>query len=186
MRKAAVIGAGEMGTAMAAVLGRAGMEVQLACRTAAQAERIAAAGRNPDVLQHVGLPKSVTPCTVADVEPAGLDLVVLATPLAGLPAVVQRMGDAIGPRSTVLLPVRGELGAHAAPVVRHLRERTGAAAVACLAVPGGASAIVAPPASVDISCSDPDRARQLADALERAGVELGSAGAVRPAERPAA
>src|SRR5436309_9210729 len=56
MRKATVVGAGEMGTAAAVLLGRAGLDVQLACRTAAQAERIAAAGRNPDHLLHLALP----------------------------------------------------------------------------------------------------------------------------------
>src|SRR5919202_2302689 len=40
MRKAAVVGAGEMGTAIAATLARGGLEVQLACRTAAQADRL--------------------------------------------------------------------------------------------------------------------------------------------------
>ena len=89
MRKAAVIGAGELGTAMAELLARAGLDVQLACRTAAQAERIGA-------------------CTVADVEPAGVDLLVLATPLPALSGVVSRIGHTVGDRTTVMLPVRGE------------------------------------------------------------------------------
>jgi glycerol-3-phosphate dehydrogenase (NAD(P)+) len=150
MSKAAVIGAGEMGTAMAAALERAGLDVQLACRTAAQARRLGA-------------------CTVADVEPAGVDLIVLATPLAALPSVVSRIGGSIGHRTTVLLPVRGELGAHAVPAARHLRERTGAAAVACVGVPGAAS-IHRDGAHVDLACDDADRRAQLADVLGRAGV----------------
>jgi 1-acyl-sn-glycerol-3-phosphate acyltransferase len=168
MRKAVVVGAGGMGSAIADVLARAGLEVQLACRTAAQAERIGAS-------------------TVADVEPAGADLIVIATPLAALPAVVARLGDEIGDRTTVLLPVRGELGAHAVPAARYLRERTGAATVACLGVPGGADALLAYGASVDLACRDSARCRQLAEALERAGVEVRAAGeAVRSLERRAA
>src|SRR5207302_11248898 len=87
LRKAAVIGAGELGTAMAELLARAGLDVQLACRTAAQAERIGA-------------------CTVADVEPGGVDLRVLATPLSAPAAVAARIGAAIGDRTPGLASVR--------------------------------------------------------------------------------
>jgi predicted dinucleotide-binding enzyme len=162
MHKAAVVGAGQMGTAMATVLARADLEVQLACRTVAQAER----------LSRGGLPDGVSACTVADLEPAAIDLLVVATPLRALPAVVARLGDAIGHRTTVLLPVRGELGVHAVPAARHLRERTGAAAVACVSVPGGAAGLVEDGAQVDLDCADTDRRRQLHDALSRAGVEV--------------
>jgi glycerol-3-phosphate dehydrogenase (NAD(P)+) len=153
MRKAAVIGAGEMGTVMADVLTRAGLDVQLACRTAAQAERIGA-------------------CTVADVEPAGVDVLVLATPLPALSGVVSRIGATIGDRTTVVLPVRGELGAHAVPATRYLRERTNAATVACLGVPTGAHELAAGGATVDLACRDSARCDQLADVLEAGGVHV--------------
>ena len=42
LRKAAVIGAGSWGTAVAVLLARGGLEVQLGCRTAEQAEEVAA------------------------------------------------------------------------------------------------------------------------------------------------
>ena len=42
IRTAAVVGAGSMGTALAVLLARSGLRVQLACRTLEQAERIAA------------------------------------------------------------------------------------------------------------------------------------------------
>ena len=170
MRKAAVVGAGAMGTSLAAVLARAGLDVQLACRTAAQAERLAGASS----------PDGVTPCTVADLEPAGLDLLVVATPLAALPSVVARLGDSIGARTTIVLPVRGELGPHAVPAARHLGERTGAAAVACLAVPDGAAAFADGGARAELDCADVDRRRQLEEALERAGVALGARAADAP------
>ena len=153
MRKAAVIGAGEMGTAMAEVLSRAGLDVQLACRTASQAERIGA-------------------CTVADIEPAGVDLLVLATPLPALSGVVSRIGGTVGQRTTVVLPVRGGLGAHAVPAARYLRERTNAATVACLGVPGGASELAAGGSTVDLACRDLARCDQLTDALEAGGVRV--------------
>src|SRR5215207_2121283 len=46
LRTAAVVGAGSMGTASAIVLSRAGVEVQLGCRTAAQAEALRTARDN--------------------------------------------------------------------------------------------------------------------------------------------
>ena len=177
MHKAAVIGAGEMGGAMAAILARAGLEVQLACRTAAQADR----------LSRASLPDGVSACTVADLEPATLDLLVLATPLRALTGVVARLGDDIGHRTTILLPVRGELGAHAVPAARHLRERTRAAAVASLGVPHGAGALLRDGAHADLACGDSDRCRQLREALLRAGLEIRAtdAPAVAPMRRAA-
>jgi 1-acyl-sn-glycerol-3-phosphate acyltransferase len=166
MRKAAVVGAGEMGTAMAAVLADAGLDVQLACRTAAQAERLGRAS----------LPDGVSACTVADLEPAAVDLLVLATPLRALTGVVARIGPAIGHRTTVLLPVRGAIGSHAVPAARYLRDRTDAAAVACVGVPAGAASLLHDGARVDLACGDPDRCRQLRDALASAGVEVSAAG----------
>jgi glycerol-3-phosphate dehydrogenase (NAD(P)+) len=153
MRKAAVVGAGEMGTAAAQVLERAGLDVQLACRTVAQARRMGAV-------------------TVADLEPAALDLIVIATPLRALPGVAARLGEQIGHRTTVVLPVRGGLGAHALPAVRFLQERTGAATIASLGVPGGARAILEEDARLELRCDDPARCRQLTETLERAGVRV--------------
>ena len=54
LRTAAVVGGGSMGTAVAAVLARAGLEVQLGCRTAAQAGRAAAERENAGYLPGVG------------------------------------------------------------------------------------------------------------------------------------
>jgi 1-acyl-sn-glycerol-3-phosphate acyltransferase len=153
MRKAAVVGAGEMGSAAAELLERAGLDVQLACRTVAQARRLGAV-------------------TVADLEPAALDLIVIATPLRALPSVVARLGADIGHRTTVVLPVRGGLGAHALPAVRFLRERTGAATIACLGVPGGARAILDEDARVELRCDDGARCRQLTETLEHAGLRV--------------
>src|SRR6266513_5814368 len=97
LQKAAVVGAGDIGTALAIPLARAGLEVQLGCRTARQAEQIAASRR---AVTRDGssfeLPDAVTPCTVADIEFAGVDLVVFAVPLRVLPAVLSKVGPSIG------------------------------------------------------------------------------------------
>ncbi|TML37949.1 MAG: hypothetical protein E6G00_06285 [Actinobacteria bacterium] len=173
LRKAAVVGAGEMGTAMALVLARAGLEVQLGCRTARQAELIAQS-RTLEVDGHAvaPLPDSVIPCTVADIEFGGVDVVVLAVPLSALPAVLAKHGPAIAERSTLLVPARGELRSHAALPARYAAERTGASAVALLGVPRGAASLSNGHAEVQLACERPERSRQLASALEAADVAL--------------
>src|SRR3954451_4581106 len=88
LRKAAVIGAGSMGTGVATLLARAGLDVQLGCRASEQAEQIAAAGCNDRYLPEVELPDGVTACKVSDIELAGVDLVVFAVPSHALPAAV--------------------------------------------------------------------------------------------------
>jgi glycerol-3-phosphate dehydrogenase len=78
LRTAAVVGAGCMGTAAAVVLARAGLDVQLGCRTAAQAERLAAERENTEYLPGVTLDKAIRCRTVPEIEFAGVDLVATA------------------------------------------------------------------------------------------------------------
>src|SRR5207342_109293 len=59
LRRAAVIGAGSWGTSLAAALAHAGLEVQLGCRTAEQAEAVRASRRNERYLPGVELPVGV-------------------------------------------------------------------------------------------------------------------------------
>src|SRR3954447_13799314 len=80
LRKAAVIGAGSMGTGVATLLARAGLDVQLGCRTVEHADRIRGERHNPDYLPGVELPDGVTPATVGSIELGAMDLVVFAVP----------------------------------------------------------------------------------------------------------
>src|SRR3954462_1478882 len=57
LRKAAVIGAGSMGTGVAALLARAGLEVELGCRVPAHAQSLQTARRNDRYLPQVELPE---------------------------------------------------------------------------------------------------------------------------------
>src|SRR5829696_3171284 len=59
LRTAAVVGAGSMGTALAVLLARAGLETQLGCRRPDQAARLREEGRNADYLPDVELPDNV-------------------------------------------------------------------------------------------------------------------------------
>src|SRR5215208_5684933 len=83
LRTAALVGAGSMGTAAAVVLARAGVEVQLGCRTPEQAEVLRRSRENAAYLPGVPL-GTIEACAVRDVECAGVDLVVLAGPCSSL------------------------------------------------------------------------------------------------------
>src|SRR4051812_8131436 len=160
LRKAAVIGAGSMGTGMAALLARAGLEVQLGCRGSEQAERIAAAGRNDRYLPQVELPNGVTASTVSEIEFAGVDLVVFAVPASALPAAVGGVGARIGERSAVLVLSKGLVPPLGTLPSRYVRDRVKARAVACLGGPFHSGEAVAEGASAVLATRDRDFLRQ--------------------------
>src|SRR4051812_12421831 len=107
LRTATVVGAGSMGTAMAALLRRAGLDVRLACRTLAQAEQLDAERENSRYLPGVPLDPAIAVTSVAEVEFAAADLVVLAVPCSRLPAVTAAAGAGIGERTAVLVVSKG-------------------------------------------------------------------------------
>ena len=59
LRRAAVIGAGSWGTAVAVMLARAGLEVDLGCRTREQADSLLELRRNERYLDGIELPENV-------------------------------------------------------------------------------------------------------------------------------
>ncbi|MBA3422885.1 MAG: 1-acyl-sn-glycerol-3-phosphate acyltransferase, partial [Thermoleophilaceae bacterium] len=75
LRKAAVIGAGSWGTAMAVLLARGGLDVQLGCRTRDRAKELAERRENERYLPGVALPERVSVKRTADIELAGTDLI---------------------------------------------------------------------------------------------------------------
>src|SRR5918992_283499 len=138
LRTAAVVGAGCMGTAVAAVLSRAGLEVQLGCRTAAQAERLDAERENTAYLPGVPLDRAIRCRTVPEIEFAGVDLVVLAVPCSGVPAAVGEIGARVGERSAVLVASKGLVPPLGTTPTAYVAERVRARAVASLAGPAQA------------------------------------------------
>src|SRR5437764_2634207 len=107
IRRAAIIGAGSWGTSLAVTLARAGLEVDLGCRTQEQADEIRRSGRNPRYLPQVELPESVTPLRAAELELGHHDLVCLAVPARSLPSVMAAHGERIPRRSGVLVLSKG-------------------------------------------------------------------------------
>jgi glycerol-3-phosphate dehydrogenase (NAD(P)+) len=172
LRKAAVIGAGSMGTGMATLLARAGLDVQLGCRSPEQVERLRADGRNEDKLPTVDLPDGVTPATVGSIELAGVDLVVFAVPGSSLPQVVGGLGARVPSRAAVLVLAKGLVPPMGALPSHYVRERVNARAIAALGGPFHAGEAVAAGASAVLATTDDDFAGQLGDALARAGIDV--------------
>ena len=182
LRTSAVVGAGCMGTAMANVLARAGLEVQLGCRTAAQAKRLREVGENTAYLPGVRLEAAVDPKPVTDIEFAGVDLVVLAVPCGSLPAAVGEIGARMGERSAVLVASKGLVPPLGTTPTAYVAERVPARAVASLGGPAHAREAIETGASVVVATSDPDLRRQLREVLEAGGLTVEATDDVTGAE----
>lgn len=170
MRRAAVIGAGSWGTALAVLLARGGLEVQLATRTAAQAAEVEEARENQRYLPGVRLPDSVLVCQAGEVELAGLDLVCLAIPSGSLPQAVGAIADRVGARSAVLLLTKGLIAPLGQLPAAYVGERVRARAIACLGGPAHAREAVSGSAALVLGSADADLRDQLGRVFDRAGL----------------
>jgi 1-acyl-sn-glycerol-3-phosphate acyltransferase len=170
MRRAAVIGAGSWGTAVAVLLARGGLEVQLATRTAEQALEIAEAGENRRYLEGVRLPDSVSVRQASEVELAGLDLVCLAIPSGSLPQAVGAIADRVGSRSAMLLLTKGLIAPLGQLPAEYVGERVRARAIACLGGPAHAREAVSGSAALVLGSADADLRDQLGGAFDHAGL----------------
>jgi glycerol-3-phosphate dehydrogenase (NAD(P)+) len=186
LRTAAVVGAGSMGTAVGVVLARAGLDVQLGCRTAAQAERIDAERENTEYLPGVRLDKGIRCRTVPEIEFAGVDLVVMAVPCTSLPAAVGEIGAHVGERSAVMVASKGLVPPLGTTPTAYVSERVRARAVAGLAGPALAREAIESGASVVVATRDPDLRRQLREVLEAGGLTCEATDDVTGAELAAA
>jgi 1-acyl-sn-glycerol-3-phosphate acyltransferase len=169
LRTAAVVGAGPMGTALASLLARAGLEVELGCRTRDQAERIAASGTNPDRLPGIALPEGVSARPVSRIEFQAVDLVVFAVPSRDLPAAVGEVAASIGRRTAVVVCSKGLVAPLAMRPSDYVRERVLARGVAVLAGPAHAAEAATGGAALVVASHDGDLRRQLVRLFERAG-----------------
>src|SRR3954467_5531337 len=136
LRRAAVIGAGARGTALAVALARAGLEVDLGPRTAAQAAQVGAAGRDERPLPGVPLPDGVNVVPAAGLELQHHDLVALAVPAGRLSAALAAHEEHIPARAGVVVVGADVDGRAAARLVGHVAAHVPARAAAYLAAPG--------------------------------------------------
>jgi glycerol-3-phosphate dehydrogenase (NAD(P)+) len=170
LRKAAVIGAGSWGTAVAVLLARGGLEVQLGTRSDEKAAEIEAKRENAHYLPGIALPEAVAVKRAADIELAGVDLVCLAVPSAALPAAVGSLGDRIGSRAAVLLLTKGLTHPLGQLPSEYVGERIRCRAIASLGGPAHAREAAAGMAALVLGSSDPDVRAQLGEVFDRAGL----------------
>ena len=170
LRKAAVIGAGSWGTAVAVLLARGGLEVQLGCRTAEQAEEIAEERSNERYLPGVRLPDGLTVKRAVDIELAGLDLVCLGVPTKGLPAAVGSIGARVGQRTAVLMLSKGLVAPMGALPSEYVSERVRARSLAALGGPAHAKEAVSGTAALVLGSADDDLRSQLGEVFDEAGL----------------
>jgi glycerol-3-phosphate dehydrogenase (NAD(P)+) len=170
IRRAAVIGAGSWGTAVAVLLARGGLDVQLGARTASQAEEMVEAGENRRYLEGVALPDSLAVCPASEIELAGLDLVCLAIPSGSLPQAVGAIADRVSDRSAVLLLTKGMIAPLGQLPSEYVGERIRARATACLGGPAHAREAVSGSAALVLGSGDADLRDQLGEVFDRAGL----------------
>jgi len=170
LRKAAVIGAGSWGTAMAVLLSRGGLEVQLGTRSTEKAVELATGRVNSRYLPGVELPPPVIVKRAADIELAGCDLVCLAVPSAALPSVVGSLGDRVGSRSAVLVLSKGLVQPLGTMPSYYVAERVRGRAIASLGGPAHAREAASGMAALVLGSSDADLRAQLGEVFDRAGL----------------
>jgi glycerol-3-phosphate dehydrogenase len=172
IRRAAIIGAGTWGTSLAVCLARAGFEVDLGCRTAEQAAAIADSRENSAYLPDVKLPESVRVVRAADLELGGHDLVCFAVPAKSLPAVIAAHGEKIPRRAGLLVLSKGLVPPMGTLPSAFVAERSNARAVAVLGGPSHAAEVLSHGASMVVASLDQAFAKQLADTLGAARLDV--------------
>jgi glycerol-3-phosphate dehydrogenase (NAD(P)+) len=170
MRRAAVIGAGSWGTAVAVLLARGGLEVQLGTRTAAQAAEMGGTRENPRYLEGVSLPDALEVKQASEIELAGLDLVCLAVPSKALPQAIGAIADQLGQRTAVLLLSKGLVAPQGELPAEYVGDRVRARALACLGGPAHAKEAVSGSAALVLGTADADLRAQLGEVFDRAGL----------------
>jgi glycerol-3-phosphate dehydrogenase (NAD(P)+) len=170
MRRAAVIGAGSWGTAVAVLLARGGLEVQLGTRTSDRVAELIEDGENKRYLPGVPLPESIDVRPASAIELAGLDLICLAIPSKSLPQAVGAIADRVSSRSSVLLLTKGLIAPQGQLPAEYVGERVRARAIACLGGPAHARESVSGTAALVLGSADVDLRDQIGEVFDRAGL----------------
>ncbi len=170
LRRAAVIGAGSWGTAVAVLLARGGLEVQLGARTPEAVQQLSEDGENRRYLPGVPLPESIDVRLASQIELDGLDLICLAIPSKNLPQAVGAIADRVGGRSSILLMTKGLIPPRGQLPAEYVGERVRARAIASLGGPAHAREAVSGSAALVLASADADLRQQLGEVFDRAGL----------------
>ena len=171
LRRAAIIGAGSWGTGLAIAFARAGLEVELGCRTEQQAARLLRTRVNEHYLPGVRLPDGVRVTTASRLALDRADLVCFAVPAAALPAAVGAHADAVPAGAGVLVLCKGLIAPNGMLPSAYVHERVSARALACIGGPSHAADALDSGASLVIGCEDPIYAKQIARLFKDAGFD---------------
>ncbi|HUD72814.1 MAG TPA: NAD(P)H-dependent glycerol-3-phosphate dehydrogenase [Dongiaceae bacterium] len=189
MIRAAVLGAGSWGTALAAHLAKGGTSTMLWARTPERAAALQAARMNADYLPGFRFPEGLEVGGDLVAALQGRDLVLLAAPAQATGALARAIRPALPPAAELVLTSKGlelDTGLRLTEVLdRELGARASGAAV--LSGPSFAAEVVrGDPTAVVVASRDPEAARRVQAALsfgnlrlytnaDPAGVELGGA-----------
>jgi glycerol-3-phosphate dehydrogenase (NAD(P)+) len=182
IRRAAIIGAGAWGTSLAMLLARAGLDVELGCRTREQVAVVSARRRNERYLPGVELPASVHVVRAAELELVDSDLVCLTVPARALPSVLAAHGERIPQSAGVLVLSKGLVPPLGTLPSAYVAERCAAGTIAVLGGPADAAEALEHGASVVLATVDRGFARNLADVLAAAGLDISKSGDVTGVE----
>jgi 1-acyl-sn-glycerol-3-phosphate acyltransferase len=171
LRRAAIVGAGSWGTGLAVALARAGVEVELGCRTQEQVDAIERDGANEHYLPGVPLPDAVTVTRASALALDRADLVCFAVPAAALPVAVGAHAEAVDPNSGVVVLSKGLVAPHGMLPSAYVAQRVNARAVACIGGPGHAGDALRSGASLVVGSQDEVFAKQLERLLKGAGFD---------------
>ncbi|MEA2241142.1 MAG: glycerol-3-phosphate dehydrogenase [Solirubrobacteraceae bacterium] len=172
LRRAAIVGAGAWGTGLAVALARAGVEVELGCRTQEQVDAITRAGVNEHYLPGVTLPGGVTVKRASVLALDRADLVCFAVPAAAIPVAVGAHAEAIAPGSGVVVLSKGLVAPHGMLPSAYVAARVNARAVACIGGPGHAGDALRSGAALVVGSQDEVFAMQLKRLLKEAGFDV--------------
>jgi glycerol-3-phosphate dehydrogenase (NAD(P)+) len=176
IRSAAVVGAGSFGTALAAVLSRAGTSVQLGCRTPEQAEALAEHAVNERYLPGTVLPDAVVARAVEDLDLEAVDLVCLAVPSRALPEAMARIAGRLPEHAGLLITSKGLVGPTGALPGEWAAERAGERPLAYLGGPGHAGELAVGEAGLVVASEDRTFVARVARLFDAAGLECDTSG----------
>jgi glycerol-3-phosphate dehydrogenase (NAD(P)+) len=171
LRRAAIIGAGAWGTGLAVAFARAGLEVELGCRTEQQAARLERTRVNDHYLPGVRLPDAVRVAGAGRLALDRADLVCFAVPAAALPVAVDAHAAAISPAAGVLVLCKGLVAPDGTLPSAFVGRRVDARAVACIGGPSHAADALQTGAALVIGCADPIYATQIERIFKAAGFD---------------
>ena len=172
-RRAAVVGAGSFGTAVAVLLERGGVRTTLLTRTPEQATEISGSHHNERYLPDVALPSGLKVRALGRQEDQfhRADLVFLAVPSAGLAgalAELERQG--VSDRAGVVSLAKGLVPPEGTPPTIALERVFGPERVACVGGPAHAREMVEAGAGLVCASHSEALAHRAAEVFQRAGV----------------